>query len=143
MVNYLNTGISGDILTTPTGDLLTDDLGSGTGLTPTTSTLTSSPNPSLVGQNITLTLTVMPSTATGHYSFARDAGVILGDGFLDGVTGVVVLVTSNTGGVGVHDVTANFDGDATYAPSTSNLIVQTVVDAAPVTGTMRYVVFNM
>jgi VCBS repeat-containing protein len=93
-----------------------------TGSTPTTTTLTSSLNPSNSGQAVTLRATVAPSAATGSVTF-KDGAATLGTGTLSG--GVATFATSSLSG-GTHSLTATYGGNATYAPSTSAAISQTV-----------------
>jgi hypothetical protein len=89
----------------------------------TTSTvLTSSPNPSNVGQNVTLTATVLPSTATGKVTFYHGS-TAMGTASLSG--GVAIFATS-TLSAGAHALTATYGGDAADAPSTSAVVNQVV-----------------
>src|SRR3989454_480188 len=93
----------------------------------TTTTLTSTPNPSLAGQTVTLTATVSPvppavGTPTGTVTFN------------DGTTslGVVTLVngsaslTVSTFAVGSHSLTAAYSGGGNFQASTSATVTQTV-----------------
>src|SRR5262249_15460080 len=91
-------------------------------LTPTTTTLGSSLNPSVFGQTVTFTATVAPSTATGSVTFF-DGGASLGSVPLSG--GSATLSTS-TLSVGGHAVTATYSGDANDSGSTSSTLTQTV-----------------
>ncbi len=95
--------------------------------TPTTTTIASSSNPSIVGQSVTFTASVSPSAATGSVQF------------LDGTT-VLATVTVNSGSAtfatsslaqGAHSITAAYGGSATYAGSTSLVLTQTVNVAPP------------
>ena len=98
---------------------------------PTTTTLTSSPNPSSFGQIVTLTATVSPSTATGSVTF-KDASTPLGTGTLS--NGIATLILS-TLAVGGHSITAMYGGDADDVASTSAILTQNVV------ATCTYTVF--
>ncbi len=89
--------------------------------TPSTTTLASSPNSSLYGDPVTLTATVT-SGATGTASF-YDGSVYLGQG---SVTGGVATLSMTTLNVGVHTITATYNGDATYASSMSGPATVTV-----------------
>lgn len=91
----------------------------------TTSSLTSSPNPSVQGQTVTFTATVTPSgpfTPTGKVKF------------LDGTTGLgyatlsgsVATFSKSHLAVGTHSITAQYLGDATSDKSTSSAVSQVV-----------------
>jgi sugar lactone lactonase YvrE len=90
---------------------------------PTTLTLTSSANPSLIGATITFSATVVNgNTPTGTIVF------------FDGTTQLcsVNLVSSSVAcnvsalTLGKHSVTASYSGDANDAPSVSNILLQIV-----------------
>ncbi|GAA3820643.1 Ig-like domain repeat protein [Streptomyces phyllanthi] len=96
----------------------------------TTTSLTSSPDPSVFGESVFVTATVTPdepgATPTGTVTFD-----IPGEG-----TQVVTLdaagqagVSTNQLPVGVHTITAAYSGDATYDPS-SGTDTQTVGEAS-------------
>ncbi|MGW3266600.1 Ig-like domain-containing protein, partial [Streptomyces sp. NPDC001056] len=98
----------------------------------TTTTLTSTPNPSTVGQAVTLTATVAAvppgtGTPTGTVSFF-DGATLLGTSTLVG--GTATLTTSSLT-VGTHSLTAVYNGSATFNPSTSPVVTQTVTSGAP------------
>jgi hypothetical protein len=98
----------------------------------TTTVLTSSLNPSVYGQPVTLTATVTPSTATGSVTF-KDGNTILCArtiGFLSSAGTATCNVT--TLAVGAHSITATYDGDANDFPSTSSVLMQNVTIATPV-----------
>ncbi len=86
----------------------------------TTTSLTSSPNPSLLGQSVTLTATI--SSGTGKVTF-YDGLTVLGVANLVGSQAVLStsLLTS-----GSHSLTARFDGDTTFGPGLSSTHIQTV-----------------
>ncbi|WP_246586386.1 Ig-like domain-containing protein [Streptomyces yatensis] len=101
----------------------------------TTTTLTSSPNPSTPGQNVTFTATVAAvppatGTPTGTVTF-----VISGGPTLTGTLNASGVATASTSTLtpGAHTVTATYGGDTCFAGSTSPTITQNVA-AAP-TGT--------
>lgn len=98
-----------------------------TAAAPTSTALTSSANPSLVGQPVTFTATVSGASPTGSVQFLN-GGTLLGTGALTGNT--AVLVTSALG-QGVHAITAAYAGDADDAPSTSPILNQVVNAIAP------------
>src|SRR3989454_1050335 len=94
---------------------------------PTTTSLSSTPHPSVIGQAVTLTATVSPvppavGTPTGTVTFN------------DGTTslGVVTLVngsaslTVSTFAVGSHSLTAAYSGGGNFQASTSATVTQTV-----------------
>lgn len=90
-----------------------------------TITLTSDPGPSTVGQPVTLTATVLPSTATGTVTF-MDGAATLGTGTLSGGRASTSISSL---AIGSHSITATYDGDGTYAGS-SITRTQTVTKAA-------------
>src|SRR2546427_115739 len=97
----------------------------------TSTTLNSTPNPSVFGQAVTLTATVAPvvpdtSAPTGTVTF-RDGATVLGTVTL--VNGSASLVTS-TLTVGSHPLSATYSGSATFAASTSPTVTQIVNPAA-------------
>jgi uncharacterized repeat protein (TIGR03803 family) len=94
----------------------------------TTIALTSSLNPSTVGQSVTFTATVSGNSPTGTVEFFIGS-TSLGSRTLS--NGVAALSTSKIV-AGTHSITAVYSGDANNAPSTSAAVTQ-VVKAA--TGT--------
>lgn len=100
-----------------------------------TVTLTSTPNPSVFGQNVTFTATVTPTTptyATGTVTF-RNNGVAIGTAPLD-ANGVATLSTAALA-IGTHPITADYGGDALFLAATSNTVNQ-VVDKANTSTTL-------
>jgi hypothetical protein len=95
--------------------------------TPTTTMLTSSLNPSVLGQSVTFSATVALTGAvgipTGAVSFAID-GLAVGTVALN-VSGIASLTTS-TLTLGSHTVVASYAGTATIAASTSATLIQQV-----------------
>src|SRR5438552_2702370 len=93
-------------------------------------TLISSLNPSALGQAVTFTATVQPATGsgtpTGTVTF-NDGAIVLGPGSLNG--GTATFTTSGLG-AGVHSISAVYGGDASFASSTSPVLMQTVNKAA-------------
>ncbi|MDF3293221.1 beta strand repeat-containing protein, partial [Streptomyces silvisoli] len=101
---------------------------------PTTTAMTSSPDPSVFGEPKTLTATVTvvapgAGTPTGTVSFF-DGATLIGTGTLSG--GVATLTVSGLG-VGSHSLTAVYGGDSNFAGSTSPVDTQTVTQAATTT----------
>src|SRR5258708_28358698 len=83
-----------------------------------TTVLIDDPNPTTVGDTVTLTATVTgPAwTATGKVTF-RDGIITLGSSDLGG-NGVATFTTS-TLHAGVHHIIAEYGGDVHFSPSTS------------------------
>jgi len=89
------------------------------------------PNPSMVGQPVTLTVTVSPPVAT---LFVPTGTVNFFDGA--GISGVAIASASVSNGaasatvyglkVGAHILSAGYSGDSNYLPTSSNTVTQTV-----------------
>ena len=105
-----------------------------TSLSPTTTGLVSSLNPATVGQTTTFTATVSAATSSG----AQPSGFLTFT--IDGVSQPPVAVSAISGGIGAtlatsalgvgsHQVSAAYSGDANFASSVSNTVVE-VVSAA-------------
>ena len=99
----------------------------------TTTTLTSTPNPSTVGQAVTLTATVRPvapatGVPTGTVTF-RDGAATIGTATL-GATGSASISVS-TLAAGSHSLTAAYGGSLDFLASTSAAVTQVVNAAAP------------
>jgi hypothetical protein len=84
-------------------------------------TLTSSPNPSLLGQSVTFTATV-PAGATGTVQF-MEGSTLLGTGTISGTT---ATFTTSTLATGTHPVTAVYSGDANFNSASSSVDNQVV-----------------
>jgi hypothetical protein len=106
------------------------------GITPTTTTLGSSLNPSTYGGSVTLTATVAPSAATDTVTFKDDTTPLTcGTGSNPTLTtGTATCVISGLA-AGSHSLTAEYAGDTNYAGSTSAILTQQV-NPAPVTVTL-------
>jgi hypothetical protein len=81
--------------------------------------------------NVTFTATVTPATSgtpTGTVTF-KDNGTTLGTGTLIGST---ATFTTGSLAIGVHPITAVYEGDDNYADGTSSGLSQTVVKAATI-----------
>ena len=93
----------------------------------TSLSLTGTPNPSNVGQSVTftatLTITSGSGTPTGTVTFF-DGGTQLGSPA--NVSGSEASLSISTLTVGLHSITATYNGDANDSKSTSNTFVQTV-----------------
>jgi hypothetical protein len=93
-----------------------------------TTLITSNANPSVFGQNVTLTARVTPSAAIGTVTFTID-GAAFGGPVPLGATGRARLVV-NSLAVGTHTVSVAYGGSVNYVPSTSANLTQTVNTAA-------------
>jgi hypothetical protein len=103
----------------------------GTSAAASTTTLTSTPNPSTVGQSVAFTATVTSQTTgtiAGTVNFL-DGATQIGTGTI--ASGIATFATT-TLVAGTHSVTAQYTGNTTFAASTSTAVSQ-VVNAA-VTG---------
>jgi hypothetical protein len=89
-------------------------------------TLSSTPNPSTVGQSVMFTAKVTGSagTPTGNVDF-RDGLTVIGSANL---TGGTATFSTSTLSAGSHPITASYSGDSNYSVSLSNLVVQVVKD---------------
>ena len=90
--------------------------------TPTQTSVVGTPNPSTSGETVTFTATVTPSTATGTITFL-DGTTVLGTGTI--AAGQATYATPDLA-VGDHAVTATYEGDGTFASSTSTTLTQAV-----------------
>lgn len=93
----------------------------------TTTALSSSLNPSLVGQSVTFTATVTGASPTGTVQF-RDGVTVLGTVALAGTT---ATLTTSALAVGTHPITAVYSGDVDDLTSTSPVVNQVVNPAGP------------
>ncbi|HTS64549.1 MAG TPA: Ig-like domain repeat protein [Candidatus Acidoferrales bacterium] len=91
----------------------------------TAAALAASPNPSTVGQAVTLTATVTPGAATGTVQFLDGATAI---GSAPVANGTASMSTS-TLTAGSHSLTAVYSGDGNYNGSTSVAVAETVKTA--------------
>jgi hypothetical protein len=98
---------------------------------PTTTTLASSANPAVAGQNVILTATVLPSVATGQVVF-MDGSTILGTRTSNAGSATLVVSTLASG---TQILTAVYSGDANYAGSTSPGLAEIVPPGATRTAT--------
>jgi hypothetical protein len=98
----------------------------------TTTTLAPTPNPSTFGQQVTMTLTVSPASATGTVD-VNDGGITIGSA-IPLVNGSATLTFPNFS-VGTHSLTAAYSGDISYAANTSSAVTQDV-GVGPTTTTL-------
>jgi hypothetical protein len=97
----------------------------------TTTSLTSSDNPSAVGEQVAYTATVTPVPSGGTVKF-RDGGVTIpgcGSQTVDAATGIATCMVTYSS-MGTHTIDAVYSGSPSFAGSTSNAITQTVNQAA-------------
>ena len=98
-------------------------------LGPTTTTVTSSANPAIMGFNITFTVNVYPpygGTPTGLVTLF-DGATSLGSISLTNQSGQnYALFTLSTLSTGSHSMTAKYNGNSSFAASTSAVLTQTV-----------------
>ncbi len=90
--------------------------------TPSVTVLSSDASPSDCGNKVTLTATVTPSDASGTVTFYDDVAVL---GTASVASGQATLSVSDLV-TGAHPLTASYDGDVNYDPSTSDQLSQTV-----------------
>jgi len=96
----------------------------------TTTGISSSPNPSGYGASVTFNAWVRPIGPNGETITFYDGSTQIGTGTTSGGS---ASLTTLALAVGSHSVTAAYTGDATYAPSTSSALTQTVNIVQPVT----------
>ncbi len=97
----------------------------------TSTSLSSSLNPSMVGAEITLTANVTGSALTGSVSFLAGATTINGCSAVTISNGSAQCKVS-TLGVGAHNLSASYSGDSVNAGSTSPVLAQTVSNGSTV-----------
>ncbi|MFN8018874.1 MAG: Ig-like domain-containing protein [Acidimicrobiales bacterium] len=98
----------------------------------TTTSLTSSANPSVTGQSVTIRATVKPvapggGIPTGTVTFAEDGNVVATKALNTGSAAIAVKPTAG------HTYTATYEGATSYLGSTSPDLVQVVNQAATAT----------
>ena len=100
----------------------------------TTTYLSSSSNPSLLGQSVTFTASVTSSSsaATGSITFNVDGQAQPPVTLTSGYYNYASYSTSSLA-AGSHTITASYSGDTNFAPSTSSALTQTVNAGATTT----------
>jgi hypothetical protein len=89
----------------------------------TSTTITSSPNPSVMGQSVTFTAAVTPSTATGTVTFFNGSSALITNLPMSG--GKATFSVPNLS-AGTHSITVVYSGDSNFGGSTSAVLTQTV-----------------
>ncbi len=92
----------------------------------TSTTLTSSVNPSMVGQPVTYTATVRPAAATGTVSFDEAGTPIAGCTAQPVGSGTATCTLSGYATAGEHAITATYGGGGNYLTSASSSSKQVV-----------------
>lgn len=106
------------------------------GVVDTATVVTSSANPAVYGQPVTLTATVAPTSGsavpTGTVELF-DGATSLGSGSLTGSTPDIFSVTTSSLSVGTHAITAQYAGASGFHSSTSTVLNQVVNKDASIT----------
>jgi len=101
------------------------------GNTATTTTLIASSSTVSYGSSLTLTASILPSTAAGTVTL-YDGLTSIGSG--TAISGVATLSLTSLA-VGSHSITAVYGGSATYTTSTSSAVTVTVTSSSSLTAT--------
>jgi Big-like domain-containing protein len=107
-------------------------------LTPSAITVVAQPNPSIIGQSVTVTATVTGSTPTGTVNFYVDGFQEPGSFSLQTTSPTTATASTSVvlSTIGSHDLSARYFGDALNAPSVSApLPHQVVIDDSSGTAT--------
>ncbi len=102
------------------------------GSTPTTTALALSESSGYAGDFVTLTATVLPTAATGQVNFYAN-GSLLGSAVLSSGTAAYSQVFAQAG---EYSIIAVYEGDATYASSTSAAQELSLGDSSDITTTL-------
>ena len=113
-----------------TSPILTETVNQGA----TTTGVTSQVDPSVSGQTVTYTAIITATapaagTPTGTVTFTDGGTTVIGC-FAQPTVGGVAPCTTMYAGVGGHDITAVYNGDANFTSSTSPIFTQTVNQGA-------------
>ena len=106
---------------TSTSSALTEAIGQAS----TTTTLSSGSNPSTAGQVVIYTATLNTTNATGSVTF-RDAGNTITQCAAQTVSAGSATCTITGYAAGSHSISAVYNGDSNYLPSTSSVLTQSV-----------------
>jgi hypothetical protein len=100
----------------------------------TTTTISSSANPSVVGNSVTFTATVVGTSPTGTVDF-RDVGTSISGCSARNLSGSgntrTATCTASMLAIGTHSIVASYSGNATNAPSSSSTLAQLVGAGVP------------
>lgn len=108
------------------------ETGSAPAVTPTTTNLISSANPSTPGQVVTFTATVSPPPSSEKVAFTDNGTTIPGCGVTDLQPGGQFTCQVTFPSAGSHSIVAAYGGNSLFAPSTSLAYSQTVRGGTPV-----------
>jgi hypothetical protein len=122
---------SGDTNYAPGNSNVLDETITGPGTNATSTTLTSTPDPSAIGQAVTFTATVTSGSGTpfGTVSFFSGSplsGVLLGSATLNGSGQATFTTSFSPAAAAQYSITAQYDGASTFAASSSTALTQTV-----------------
>ncbi len=113
---------SGDSSYTATSATMTEQI---VHPTTTTTTLSSSPNPAVVGQKVMYTAQVSPNPGAGTVAFSDSGATITGCGSQPLTAGMATCAVTYSA-IGGQSVTAHFSGAGVYVASDSSSMTQTV-----------------
>ena len=105
---------------------------------PTTTTLSSSLNPSYVGQTVTYTAAVSPAHATGTIEFQEEGNPINGCSVQTISSGTATCTVAGYPNWSSYPITATYSGDSTHQASASSGFVQTVAPPVESTAPFRF-----
>jgi hypothetical protein len=93
--------------------------------------VTSSTDPSILGQTVTFTAVVSPNTAKGNVQFLDGAKALGSPVSLTGSSATLTVPSAgiNSLTIGAHSITADYSGDVNNAPAFSTPVTQTVNQA--------------
>jgi Bacterial Ig-like domain (group 3) len=94
--------------------------------TKTLTTLSSSANPSALGQSVTYTASVLPKAAAGAITFQDAGNPISGCGAQTDVAGTATCTVTGYTTARSHTITATYNGNTNYLTSTSSTLTQTI-----------------
>jgi autotransporter-associated beta strand protein len=97
------------------------------GATPTVTTLSSSAGAQTYGNAVTLTADVSPAVASGLVTFSDGTNTYGTVSLTNGQASL--FLSGGVLGAGVYPMTASYNGNATYGPSSSGIVTQTISQA--------------
>jgi hypothetical protein len=95
----------------------------------TTTTVVSSGSPSIYGNNVTFTATVVPAPSGGTVQFKNNGSNLGAPASVNTSTGVAIVTTSALGVAGPNEITAVYSSNFQFEESTSGPITQVVTKA--------------